>query len=94
VGPSLHFILPILMVLLGFLGMGRSISPRTKVRAWAFFQMGWLIAFFEMEPHGGAVTIVGLFAAVSLGILLVLWALARQAPSPEPSQVTNRKGSK
>ncbi len=97
-GTSLHFFLPILMILLGFLGLGRSISSRTKVWAWGLFQMGWLVAIFEMEPHGAAMTTVveGLFTAVSLGVFLVLWALARQVPSagPEPSKVANRKGSK
>ena len=95
---SLHFLLPLGMVILGFLGAGLAGSPRIKVWSWLLFQAGWFIALLQLEPPGGAMTFVlgGLFSVISLVLFGVLWTLARRVPpsGAEASKIALRKASK
>lgn len=85
------------MAVLGFFGMAMAASPKTRVGAWALFQLGWLLAILLLEPQGGAVTftVAWVFGFVSLTVLGVLWALSRRIPAPEAvSKGPARKGAK
>lgn len=97
-GSSLHFIFPILLILGGVFGLILLDTPKAKVGSFALFQFGWLIALFQLEPRGGAMTwglgvILGL---VTLGVLAVLWALGQRilAADPDASKAASRKGAK
>ena len=72
--------------------------PKTKIGSFALFQLGWLIALFQLEPRGGAMTwglgvVLGL---VTLGVLAVLWALGQRilVDDPDASKAGSRKGAK
>jgi hypothetical protein len=95
---SLHFLLPIVMVVAGFLGAGLARSPRLKTWAWLLFQAGWLTALCGLESLGSSMVFVlgGLFTVVSLVLFGVLWTLARRMPpvAPEAPKIPARKGSK
>lgn len=95
---SLHFLLPIVLVVAGFLGTGLSRSPKAKTFAWLLFQAGWLTALFQLEPSGSPMTFVlgGSFLIVSLVLFGLLWTLARRMPPAtiEAPKTPARKGSK
>ena len=95
-GNSLHFILPVLLILGGFFGLVLADLPKPKVLAWGLFQIGWLAALLQLEPRGGAMVSAtgGVLVLVVLGIFAVLWILGRQAPTPEDPKPASRKASR
>lgn len=95
-GSSLHFILPILLILGGVFGLLLRDAPKAKVGSFALFQVGWLVALFQLEPRGGAMTwgLGVILALVTLGVLAVLWALGPRVSVPDESKTGTRKGVK
>lgn len=97
-GSSLHFIFPILLILGGTFGLLLRDAPKSKLLSFGLFQAGWLVALFQLEPRGGAVTwgLGAVLVLVTLGVLAALSALEPRISTvaPDESKPGSSKGAK